>query len=231
MSREESPSSRRLTTTSYALLAQLSLRPWSTYELAQQRVRYFRFVWPRAESAIYREVKKLAEDGLVAGRTEHTGKRSRTIYSITEAGLEELREWLNTPIAPFAMEFEGMMRLFIAQLGSTEDIIATLEQVRQDARDMLGFGGEVKQEYLDGRGALQDQAYIRALAVDFFISMLNMVEAWSDRTLAEIERWDDLTTEDRNRRGLEIFAALPVETPDEPQDRTPVAPASQTRRR
>lgn len=230
MSREDLPP-RRLTTTSYALLAQLSLRPWSTYELAQQRVRYFRFVWPRAESAIYREVKKLAEDGLVEGRTEHTGKRSRTVYSITEAGLEELREWLNTPIAPFAMEFEGMMRLFIAQLGTTGDIIATLEQVRQDAQDMLGFGGEVKREYLDGRGALQDQAYIRAVAVDFFISLLNTVEAWSDRTLAEIERWDDMTVEERNRRGLEIFAALPVEAPDEPQDHTPVAPASQTRHR
>src|SRR5829696_365331 len=45
----------QLTTTSYAVLAQVAVRPWSTYELAQQRVRYFRYVWPRAESAIYRE--------------------------------------------------------------------------------------------------------------------------------------------------------------------------------
>jgi len=42
----------RLTTTSYAVLAQVAVHPWSTYELAQQRVRYFRYVWPRAESAI-----------------------------------------------------------------------------------------------------------------------------------------------------------------------------------
>ena len=49
-----------LTTTSYAVLAQLAVHPWSTYELARQRVRYFRYVWPRAESAIYREVKRLA---------------------------------------------------------------------------------------------------------------------------------------------------------------------------
>jgi PadR family transcriptional regulator AphA len=51
------------------------VRPWSTYELARQRVRYFRYVWPRAESAIYREVKRLAAMGLVAAKREYVGKR------------------------------------------------------------------------------------------------------------------------------------------------------------
>ena len=57
---------------------------------------------------------------------------------------------------------------------------------------MLRFAGEVKQEFLDGITVTQDQAYISALAVDFFISLLNTVEAWAERTLAEIETWDDL---------------------------------------
>ena len=54
MSRPRDPAPPGLTTTSYAVLAQLAVHPWSTYELARQRVRYFRYVWPRAESAIYR---------------------------------------------------------------------------------------------------------------------------------------------------------------------------------
>lgn len=57
--------SKRLTTTSYAVLAQVAVHPWSTYELARQRVRYFRYVWPRAESAIYREVTRLSSMGLI----------------------------------------------------------------------------------------------------------------------------------------------------------------------
>jgi hypothetical protein len=61
-----------------------------------------------------------------------------------------------------------MIRLFIAPLGTKEQIVHTLEQVRTDAQEMLRFGGAVKQEFLEGRAALQDQAYIRALAVDFF---------------------------------------------------------------
>jgi PadR family transcriptional regulator AphA len=231
MSRARDEHRQNLTTTSYAVLAQLALRPWSTYELARQRVRYFRYVWPRAESAIYREVKRLAAIGLVMATREYVGKRPRTVYSITEAGRRVLREWLATPVSPFAMDFEAMIRLFIAPLGTKEQIISALEQVRTDAREMLRFSGAVKQEFLDGRAALQDQVYIRALAVDFFVSLLNTVESWADRTLAEIEGWEDLSSDGKNERGLEIMAQLPVPAPPEHTDRTPVPPRTLRRRR
>ena len=220
-----------LTTTSYAVLAQLAVRPWSTYELAQQRVRYFRYVWPRAESAIYREVKRLAAMELVAAKREYVGKRPRTVYSITEAGRQVLREWLGTPVSPLAMDFEAMIRLFIAPLGTKEQLVATLEQVRDDAQEMLRFGGAVKQEFLDGRAALQDQVYLRALAVDFFISLLNTVDGWAERTLSEVQGWEDLSPDGKNDRGLELFARLPVATPRERTGRTPVPPRAQRRRR
>lgn len=221
--------SEQLTTTSYAVLAQVAVRPWSTYELAQQRVRYFRYVWPRAESAIYREAKRLAAMGLISGTKEYTGKRARTIYSITDEGKETLREWLGTPISPFAMDFEAMIRLFVAPLGTKGQIVSTLEQVRADAQEMLRFGGEVKQEFLDGISVTQDQVYIRALAVDFFISLLNTVHAWAARTLDEIEGWDDLSPDGKNQRGMEIMRQVPVDTPEEPLERVSVPPRSQTR--
>jgi PadR family transcriptional regulator AphA len=229
MSRASDDLPQRLTTTSFAVLAQLALRPWSTYELARQRIRYFRYVWPRAESAIYREVKRLAGMRLVAARREYVGKRPRTVYSITEGGRQILREWLGTPVSPFAMDFEAMIRLFIAPLGTKDQIVATLEQVRSDAGEMLRFGGEVKQEFLEGRAALQDQVYLRALAVDFFVSLLHTVDDWAERTLAEIEGWSDLSAEDKNRRGLEIMGSLPVPTPREHIEGTPVPPRTQRR--
>ena len=220
---------RRLTITSYALLSQLSLRPWSTYELARQGARYFRYVWPRAESAIYREVKQLGEAGLVDSRKEYVGRRARTVYSISEAGLVELRAWLDTPPSPFAMEFEGMLRLFVAPVAETRQVRAALEQVRADTNEMLEFAGEVKREYLDGRGALQDQVYVRALAIDFFVSLMTTVDGWAERTLEEIATWDDLPVVERNRRALEILADVPVNTPSAPAAATPVVPQSQRR--
>jgi hypothetical protein len=130
------------------------------------------------------------------------------------------------------MDFEAMIRLFVAPLGTKEQIVATLQQVRSDSQEMLDFGGQVKREFLDGQAALQDQVYIRALAVDFFVSLLRTVDDWAERTLAEIEGWDDLSPNGaKNARGLEIFAGLPAPTPDEPSGRTPVPPSAQRRRR
>jgi PadR family transcriptional regulator AphA len=222
----------RLTTTSYAVLAQVAVRPWASYELAQQRVRYFRYVWPRAESAIYGEVKRLSSMGLLEGTKEYTGKRSRTVYSITEAGKEALREWLGTPISPFSMDFEAMLRLFVVPLGTKDDIMGTLKQVRADTHEMLEFSGKVKQEFIDGINVTQDQVYIRALVVDFFISLLNTVEAWAERTIAEIETWDDLLpSEEKNTRGLEKIRQLPVATPAESLKHIAKPPKSQMRTR
>jgi len=166
-----------LTTTSYAVLAQLAVHPWSTYELAQQRVRYFRYVWPRAESAIYREVKRLAAMRLVAARREYVGKRPRTVYSIAEAGRQVLSAWLDTPVSPFAMDFEAMIRLFIAPLGTKEQLVATLEQVRGDAQEMLRFGGAVDTDRLAERLRALDEALRRAA---------DEVESRLSRTLVQL---------------------------------------------
>lgn len=220
----------QLTTTSYAVLAQVAVRPWSSYELAQQRVRYFRYVWPRAESAIYREAKRLAAMGLIDGKTEYTGRRARTIYSITEDGRIALREWLGTPVSPFSMDFEAMLRVFIAPLGTKDELLGTLKQVRADTQEMLQFAGEVKQEFIDGINVTQDQVYIRALAVDFFISLLNTVESWAERSLSEVETWDDVQPSvEKNKRGLEKITQLPVHTPGERLKGISKPPESQTR--
>jgi DNA-binding PadR family transcriptional regulator len=168
--------------------------------------------------------------GLIRGKKEYVGKRARTVYSITAEGLEELRAWLGTPVSPFAMDFEAMIRLFVAPLGTNEQLISVLRQVRTDTQEMLRFGGAVKQEFLEGIAATQDQVYIRALAVDFFISLLNTVDAWAERTLREIESWEDLTPDGKNERALELLRALPVPTPEDWTGDTPVPPRTQVRR-
>ncbi len=46
-------STRSPTTTSYAILGLLAIRPWATYDLAKLMRRSLQFFWPRAESNLY----------------------------------------------------------------------------------------------------------------------------------------------------------------------------------
>jgi len=98
-----------LTTTSHALLGLLSVKPWTTYELAKQVQRSLGWFWPRAERKLYEEPKRLVEAGLATATEQLTGKRPRTVYAITTAGRKALRDWLGEQPAPPALEFEAMI--------------------------------------------------------------------------------------------------------------------------
>ena len=97
----------KLSTRSYAILGLLAIRDWTTYELAQQMERGVGDIWSAARSMVYQEPKRLARLGLVQARTETTGRRARTRYSITPAGLTALHGWLAEPGAPPAMQSIG----------------------------------------------------------------------------------------------------------------------------
>ena len=123
---ESKSQERALTTTSYALLAALALREHSTYELAKQIRMGWRYFWPRAESNVYAEPKRLVAAGLAASRKESTGERPRTVYSITEAGRRALTAWLASPSAGQRYESEALLKVFFAENGTLDDMLAAI---------------------------------------------------------------------------------------------------------
>ncbi|MFV1991520.1 MAG: PadR family transcriptional regulator, partial [Acidimicrobiales bacterium] len=123
----------RLTTSSYAVLGLLGIQPWTGYELTQQATRSLRFAWPKSERLLYSEPKKLVEHGLATAHAEAIGQRSRTVYTITDEGRSALTEWLTTSPQPPVLEAEALLRLLFAEHGTTDDLIAALEVMAEDA--------------------------------------------------------------------------------------------------
>jgi PadR family transcriptional regulator AphA len=123
----------KLTTTSYVILGHLALRDWSTYELAQQMKRSTRHFWPRAQSKIYEEPKKLVAHGLATATREYAGRRPRTIYAITAKGRRALRAWLDEPTQLPLVEFDAAVKVQFAEQGTKAQLLATLRSVREQA--------------------------------------------------------------------------------------------------
>ena len=69
-----------LPTTSYAILGLLALRSWTGYELAQQGRRSMAFMWPKAESVIYEEPRRLVTLGLARATKEETEHARRQLH-------------------------------------------------------------------------------------------------------------------------------------------------------
>jgi DNA-binding PadR family transcriptional regulator len=124
----------------------LAVRSWTGYELTRQVRRSLRFIWPTSEGHLYREQKRLVTLGWALVEQEQTGRRARNRYTITQAGREALARWLATPPEEPHLQFEGLLRVFYANLGSPADLHRSMTTTAEQTRSMLatlrGFVGE-----------------------------------------------------------------------------------------
>jgi PadR family transcriptional regulator, regulatory protein AphA len=180
-----------LTTTSFAVLGLLAIQPWSTYELTRQMDRSLGRVWPRAQSKLYEEPKKLVEHGLAGARVQAQGKRERTVYTITAKGRRELAAWLHTPGSGPVLEFEGLLKLFLADHGGKDDALATLAAARAWAVERNTDNLAAARAYLDGTARFQDRAAVNSLVGSFLTDFYAMVADWSARAAELVSAWPD----------------------------------------
>ena len=79
----------------YAILALLARQPGTGYELAARAGRPLGYFWSARHSQIHPELQRLLAAELVRfARAPGPGPRDKKVYSLTEAGLARLREWV-----------------------------------------------------------------------------------------------------------------------------------------
>ncbi len=184
-------SARGLTTTSYAILGLLAIRPWSTYELTRQMDRSLGRFWPRAESKLYEEPKKLVASGLAEATAERVGRRPRTVYSITEEGRAALAEWLRTPGAGPVLEFEQLLKVWFSDHGTKVDALASLAAARTWAAEQNEENLRAARAYSAGQGPFQHRAAQNMLAGAFLTDFCLLVAHWAEWATEQVEQWPD----------------------------------------
>jgi DNA-binding PadR family transcriptional regulator len=129
MSRDE------LTLFSYEILGLVGSTGAGPHDL-RAMVRRGRMLDWAGETRYYVEPKRLAKLGYLEARKEPGKTRERTVYTLTDKGLQALREWARTPVRFTPVKSETLLRLLIADLvgeDTTRESIATL---RQDIADL-----------------------------------------------------------------------------------------------
>lgn len=182
-----------LSTTSYAILGLLSLQSWTTYELAEQMRRALGQFWPRAESGIYTEPKKLVDAGYATAETEHVGRRPRVRYTITPAGRRALKRWMRTRSAGSrpTVEFEQLIKVFFAERGTKDDLVDTLRSIKDANEAFAAATFSPNAEYLEGRGRYPERLPWLVLCGRFLDEFDRMVDRWATWAISEVEKWPD----------------------------------------
>jgi DNA-binding PadR family transcriptional regulator len=180
-----------LTTTSHAILGLLAIRAWSSYELTKQMSRSLHHFWPRAESKLYEEPKKLVAQGLATASTRTIGKRTSTIYEITDAGREALKQWVATPGAGPALEFELLLKVFFSENGTKTNLMANLDAAAGWATERQRQNIEVAREYLEGNGPFPGRVAQDSLVAALLTGYWDAVANWAAWAKETVETWPD----------------------------------------
>ena len=124
--------------TDYVILGCLHMKPRAGYDIKRFVDESIRFFWPISYGRLYPELKRLAALGLVAAEAESDSGRRRTVYRITEAGVEALRRWLSSPTDPaFQMRDELLLKVFFSDPLTAEEALAQVRVMRARYESVL----------------------------------------------------------------------------------------------
>ena len=209
---ESKSQGRALTATSYAILSVLSLRPHSTYDITRQMRLSLHFMWPRAESNVYAEPRRLVEAGLAAAREEWNGQRRRTIYEITDAGRAALADWLDSPSSPPRYESEALVKVMFAENGSRDDLLASIRAIGDDATETLREVLRIADRYAAGEGAYPRRFGLSGLALRLVMEQRAATLRWARWAETVVATWATPTSGDV-ASGIEALRSTGVPFP------------------
>jgi PadR family transcriptional regulator, regulatory protein AphA len=112
----------RLTSTSYLVLGLIEREgPSTPYELKRHVAATIGHFWSFPHALLYKEPPRLVELGLLTEEREAAGRRRR-LFTITSHGRAAIRAWLANPSQESTeLRDAGLLQLFFADLGSTDD--------------------------------------------------------------------------------------------------------------
>ena len=169
-------SSERLTPFSFCVLALVGRDGAGPHDLARMMRAQGGLYWAAAESQWYAEPKRLERLGLLRSTRQPGRTTPRTHYELTEEGSSALREWLAQPSSLPRIQHEALVRVLAADLGSDEDVLASLGALQEDV--------EAKRELLEA-------AKKRAATLPHRERQLRLVHRLGELLLDAHEQWVD----------------------------------------
>jgi DNA-binding PadR family transcriptional regulator len=176
----------------HAILVSLLEKPGSGYELARRFERSIGYFWTATHQQIYRVLKRMESEGLLAVRElSQQSRPDKKEYSVTGPGRAALSQWLHESIQPESMRHDLAVKIRGAAFDDPSVLIREVERHRQVHSDRLAhylagelrdFTGPAAPTQLDAGQELQHVVLRGGIAYE------RMTIAWLDDVLATLRR-------------------------------------------
>jgi PadR family transcriptional regulator, regulatory protein AphA len=172
-----------LTLFSYEVLALVGRGGAGAHDLLQM-ARVGRFLAWAGESQYYVEPKRLAKLGYLHARKEPGKTRERTVYTLTEQGLEALREWVRGPLEFTPFKSDALIRILATDLVGEEAVREGFEGLRDDLEDMRAR----MRETAERAKALPHREQYLKIGLEFVEGLVGLYDELVDKVERDFER-------------------------------------------
>jgi hypothetical protein len=139
----------------------------------------------------------------------YVGKRRRTVYSITDAGRQALRDWQDEASSAPNLEFESLVHLYFGAHATKEQMVKAVESVKRDSEAIFQQGLGIADAYLGGTHPFPERAQFSLFIYDFLWSFGELLRDWAERASDELALWEDTEpSDDKRQRAHELMRAL-----------------------
>jgi DNA-binding PadR family transcriptional regulator len=129
--------------TKFALLGWLATCPSTGYDLKKAIERSTDFFWSESYGQIYPELEDMRERGLATVSVEPSrAGYERKVYSISNEGMAELKNWLNSPTDEDQLRSEFLLKLFFGAYG---DMAAVRKMIEERVKAQEQAAGELNE--------------------------------------------------------------------------------------
>jgi DNA-binding PadR family transcriptional regulator len=136
----------------HAVLAALLEGEASGYELSKRFDVSVANFWSATPQQLYRELDRLEGEGLIAARlVEQQRRPNKRVFTLTEAGRDELHAFTAAPARPPAVRDDLVVKLQAIDVGDAAAVRAALAERLQHARGKLALYEKIRDHMLAGR--------------------------------------------------------------------------------
>ncbi len=171
-----------------ALLALLSIRPMTGYEIQRRQARALAPWWETPRTQIYPKLRELQRRGLIEHEyVVQESKPNKRLYSLGPAGAEALTSWLGSTISAPEMRHHMMMRLFLGNLLPIEQVSRLLTDYRDRMAARAASFRQARERFSHSlSGPYRASVFVELLSLDHLIAMTDLEVTGTDTALAAL---------------------------------------------
>lgn len=174
----------------YVILGLLAHEPLAGYDIKKRIEQRISSFYDISYGQIYPELARMEEQGLVAKKVESGEKKpDRKVFSITQKGRDELRQWVSKPVEEEKVHYEILLKLFFGSQIPVHDNLHNINTFSSRCTEKLHLLQMYERELRSILGESLDHSYY-LVTVLFGIQVYKAYLNWAEEAVEILKKFD-----------------------------------------